>query len=79
MSDLDDLMQKLAELDAKDVGLWVDKDIDLVIAYQRKFRAQKEAGGVKPKKGASDAPKAKLDLAALGLIKKPEPMIRRKI
>jgi len=79
MTDLDDLMQKLAELDAKDVGLWVDKDIDLVIAYQRKFRAQKEAGGVKPKKGDSGAPKAKLDLAALGLIKKPEPMIRRKI
>ncbi len=78
MTDLDDLMQKLAELDAKDVGLWVDKDIDIVIAYQRKFRAQKEAG-VKPKKGTSDAPKAKLDLAALGLIKKPEPMIRRKI
>ncbi len=79
MSDLDDLMQKLAELDAKDVGLWGDKDIDVVIAYQRKFRAQKEAGGGKPKKGDSGAPKAKLDLAALGLIKKPEPMIRRKI
>ena len=78
MTDLDDLMQKLAELDAKDVSLWVDKDIDVVIAYQRKFRAQKEAG-VKPKKDSSDTPKVKLDLAALGLVKKSEPMIRRKI
>ncbi len=78
MTDLDDLMQKLAELDAKDVGLWADKDIDIVIAYQRKFRAQKESG-VRPKKGDSGAPKAKLDLAALGLVKKAEPIVRRKI
>ena len=71
MTDLDELMSKdPLELSAQ--------DIDDIIAYQRKFRAQRE-GGVKPKKGASDAPKAKLDLAALGLIKKPEPMIRRKI
>ena len=71
MTDLDELMSK----DPLELS---SQDIDEIIAYQRKMRAQRE-GGVKPKKGSSDAPKAKLDLAALGLIKKPEPMIRRKI
>ncbi len=71
MTDLDELM-------SKDPLALSDQDIDEIIAYQRKTRAQRE-GGVKPKKGASNVPKAKLDLAALGLIKKAEPMIRRKI
>ena len=71
MTDLDELM-------SKDPLSLSDQDIDEIITYQRKARAQRE-GGVKPKKGASDAPKAKLDFAALGLIKKAEPMIRRKI
>ena len=71
MTDLDELM-------SKDPLSLSDQDIDDIIAYQRKARAQRE-GGVKPKKGVSDAPKAKLDLAALGLVKKAEPMVRRKI
>ena len=46
------------------------QDIDAIIAYQRQARARREAGG-KTKRTASDAPKQSLDLAALGLIKKP--------
>ena len=71
MTDLDELMSR----DPLELS---SQDIDEIIAYQRKMRAQRE-GGVKVKKGASDTPKIKLDLAALGLVKKEEPMTRRKI
>jgi hypothetical protein len=66
MTEIDNLMDRLAELDAKDVGLWTDKDIDDIIAYQRKNRALREAG-VKVKKGETGAPKPKLTLASLGI------------
>lgn len=75
MSDLDDLMSRLADLDAKDVGLWSDRDIDDIIAYQRKMRAQREAG-VKVRKGSTE-PAKKLDLVALGLVKKTEGIVRK--
>lgn len=79
MSDLDNLMTRLADLDRKDVGLWNKDDIDTVIAYQRKMRAQREAGVKVSRKAKSDAPERKIDLLALGLVKKVEPIVRRKI
>ena len=78
MTDLDDLMARLEALDHSDPASWKDKNIDDVIAYQRKARAQREAG-VKPKRGQSDVPKKGIDLVALGLMKKVEPLVRRKI
>lgn len=76
MTDLDNLMSRLANLDAKDVGLWNKSDIDDIITYQRKMRAQREAG-VKVRKTKSDTPEKKIDLLALGLVKKIEPIKRR--
>lgn len=59
-----------------------DVDIDAIIAYQRKARANAESG-VKPKKAGSSGPKVTLDLAALGLLKtEPKvagPSIKRRI
>ena len=81
MTDLDDLMARLEALDATDPASWKAKDIDDVIAYQRKARAQREAG-VKPKRGKGlddGTPKKKIDLVALGLIAKAEPFARRKL
>lgn len=74
MTDLDELMTRLDELDHTDPASWKDKDIDAVIAYQRKCRAQKESG-VKPKRGA--APQEPLDLVKLGIIKAPGKIVRR--
>jgi len=48
------------------------QDIDRIIEYQRKARANFEAG-VKPKKGEA----VKIDLVKLGLVKAPEPFKRR--
>lgn len=79
MSDLDDLMARLADLDSKDVGLWVKDDIDDIVAYQRRFRAQKESGVKVSRKTKSDAPEKKIDLLALGLVKKVEPIVRRRV
>lgn len=79
MTDLDDLMSRLADLDSKAVGLWVKDDIDVVVAYQRRFRAQKEAGVKVSRKTKSDAPEKKIDLLALGLVKRVEPIVRRKL
>ena len=45
-----------------------DKDLDAIIQYHRNNRANSEAG-IKPKK--ESGPKQSLDLAKLGLIKKP--------
>lgn len=50
-------------------------DIDAIIAYHRKNRANAEAG-IKPKK--ETGPKQKLDLVALGLIKAPT-LIKRRV
>jgi hypothetical protein len=61
MTDLDELMNK----DPLELS---EQDIDAIIAYQRKMRAQRESG-VKVKKGDSSKPAVKLDLAALGLLK----------
>ncbi len=60
-SELDELISR----DPLDLSA---QDIDKIIASQRQARARREAGG-KTKKGASDAPKQTLDLAALGLVK----------
>lgn len=79
MSDLDNLMLRLAEVEAKDVGLYTKDDIDVIILYQRKMRAQREAGGKVSRKAKADAPEKKIDLLALGLVKKIEPIVRRKI
>lgn len=79
MTDLDNLMSRLADLDAKDVGLWNKDDINDIIAYQRKMRAQREAGVKVSRKKNSDVPEKKIDLLALGLVKRQEPIVRRKI
>lgn len=79
MTDLDDLMARLEALDSSDPASWKDKNIDDVIAYYRRNRAQREAG-VKPKRGKVEGePKKTLDLVALGLMKKAEPFARRKL
>ena len=62
---------ELDELMSRDPLNLSAQDIDAIIAYQRQARARREAGG-KTKRTASDAPKQSLDLAALGLIKKPQ-------
>lgn len=79
MTDLDNLMSRLADLGAKDVGLWNKDDINDIIAYQRKMRAQREAGVKVSRKKNSDVPEKKIDLLALGLVKKAEPITRRKL
>jgi hypothetical protein len=58
-SDLDALM-------SEDPLSLSDKDIDTIIAIQRNFRANKEAG-IKPKR--EKGPGLKIDLKALGLVK----------
>lgn len=74
MSDLDDLMARLgADPTMPDPG-----DLDTLIAYYRNLRAQKEAGTFKAKK--AEGPKAKLDLAALGLVKAaPKVEVKRRV
>jgi hypothetical protein len=68
-TDLDLLMNYLADLDAKDPTLWTNKDIDVIIEYQRRARAQREAG-VKPKRAKAESV-VKLTLADLGFKPKP--------
>lgn len=79
MTDLDNLMIRLADLDSKDVGLWNKDDIDAIIHYQRKMRAQREAGVKVSRKKNSDVPEKKIDLLALGLVRKVEPIVRRRV
>lgn len=50
------------------------ENIDQIIAYHRKARLNAEAG-IKPTKEAG--PKAKVDLVAMGLLPKAEPIKRR--
>lgn len=76
MNDLDELMLRLDALDHTDPASWKSKDIDDVIAYQRRVRAQRESGA-KPKRGASAEASKPLDLVALGLIKAPAKVVRR--
>lgn len=52
------------------------QNIDDIIAFQRKYRANKEAGVKQEKVG--QAPKLSLDLHAMGLIK-PSTAIKRRI
>lgn len=81
MTDMDELMTRLSDLDHTDPASWLDKDIDAVIALQRKYRAQREAG-VKIKKGTNpDIPKKKLTLADLGINMKPkiDPNFKRRV
>lgn len=61
-NELDELMSRLAD---DPIGA-TPRDIDGVIAYCRKYRANLESG-VKPKR--ETGPKAKIDLAELGLVK----------
>lgn len=63
-SDLDLLMTHLANLDNTDPGLWTDRDINIVIEYQRRQRGQREAG-IKPKRPKA-AGTVKLTLSDLG-------------
>ena len=55
-----------------------EQDLDAIIAYQRKARANFEAG-IKPKKGATAEPKMDANelLGKLGMIKGPAPINRR--
>lgn len=58
---------------------YTDLDLDRIIAYQRKARAQRESG-IKPKRGQVAGPPKKLDegiAAALG-INKPTVITRRR-
>lgn len=66
-SELDDLMDQ-------DPLSLSTQDLDKIIAYQRKARANFEAG-IKPKKGGAE-PK-KIDLVGLGLVPKPAGVDRR--
>lgn len=67
-NEIDELMDKdPLELSAQ--------DLDAIIAYQRKQKANFDAG-IKPTKGGSDGP-VKIDLVALGLAKAPEVIKRR--
>lgn len=73
MSDLDELMDR----DPLELS---SQDLDAIIAYQRKHRANLEGGKGKAKK--EQGPGLKLDLAALGLVAKPtavEPTIKRRV
>ncbi len=66
-------MSDINELADRDPLSLSARDIDDIIAYQRKARANYEAGGkAKPEKST-----VKIDLVALGLVAKPEPMKRR--
>lgn len=61
---------ELDELMARDPTSLQTADIDKIIAYQRKQRANREAGikSPRPKRGVDpNAPKVSLDLSALGL------------
>lgn len=73
-TDLDALMLKLgAEVDEalqKDPLLVTPRDIDLIIAYQRKHRAQVESGGSKRAK-RTDGPKASISGLLDRMIAKP--------
>jgi len=65
---------ELDELMSRDPMDLQSRDIDAIIAYQRKQRANREAGikAPRPKRGVNpDAPKVSLDLSALGLTPKP--------
>lgn len=75
-NDVDDLMERLAEVYDKDPTIYTRDDIDIIIAYQRKMRANRE-GGIKTKK--PKAPGQKIDLLALGLVKAPAQIARRKL
>lgn len=72
-SEIDELMNRICE----DPALASGKDIDDLIAYHRKNRANAEAG-IKPKK--ESGPKQKIDLAELGLVKaKPIEAFKRRV
>ncbi len=72
--DEDLTIDQLMDLDP--LGL-SDQHIDKIIAYQRKMRADFEAG-VKPKR--DQGPKSNVDLvSALGLAPKVGPVTRRKV
>jgi len=60
---IDELMLRIEENCAAGIAP-ADKDIDAVIAYQRKYRANLEAGGPKPKRGVAK-PKVKIDISSL--------------
>ena len=62
----------LMELDPLDLSA---QNIDDIIAYQRKARANHEAG-VKPKKSDTAA---KIDLNVIGLVSAEKPIQRRKL
>ncbi len=81
MTDLDELMTRLSDLDSTDPASWSDKDINAVILLQRRYRAQREAG-VKVKRGTPEgAPKKKLTLESLGMMvaKKTDTNFKRRV
>ena len=69
-NEIDLLWQKIDE----DPSLITAPELDTVIAYYRKLQSNHSAG-IKTKK--SGEPKVEIDLVALGLVKKPEPIKRR--
>lgn len=72
MNEIDQLMARIEE----DPTLCTAKDIDDVIAYQRRARAKFDSGGPKPKRGQSQ-PAAKVDLVSLGLVAEAPKVNRR--
>ena len=42
-----------------------DQDLDAIIAYQRRYRANLEAGGPKAKRSTAAKPGTKIDISAL--------------
>lgn len=73
-NEIDQLWHFITTAEAEDLAAMAPKDLDAVIAYQRRARAASDAG-VKPKKGTED----KIDLTKLGLAMKEEPIKRRKL
>lgn len=71
---MDSLGKRYADIMDNDPLSNTPDDINVIIAYHRKNRANAEAG-IKAKK--ETGPEVKIDLIALGMVKAPEPFKRR--
>lgn len=61
-----EVINTLDEIMDRDPLLLSDQDLDAIIAYQRKYRANLEAGGSKPKRATAAAKGAvKIDITAI--------------
>lgn len=84
-NELDILMSRLTAADFdealnKDPLLQTPRDIDVIIAYQRKARANNEAGIKTPKAKKEAGPSVAINLESLGLSKpKPQASMKRRV